>query len=59
VTAVLDAGLVLTGLVEHDSVPWRALAQIIDLGSGEWQLPEHRERLPLTFTLQARRPGAT
>jgi SAM-dependent methyltransferase len=59
VTAVLDAGLVLTGLVEHDSVPWRALPQMINVGSGEWQLPEHRERLPLTFTLQACRPGAT
>ena len=24
VTALLDAGMVLTGLVEHDSVPWDA-----------------------------------
>jgi hypothetical protein len=25
VTALLDAGLVMTGLTEHDSVPWEAL----------------------------------
>jgi SAM-dependent methyltransferase len=57
VTALLGAGLVLTGLSEHDSVPWRALPQMVSEGGGEWQLPDHRERLPLTFTAQARKPG--
>ncbi len=57
VTALLDADLVLTGLTEHDSVPWRALPQMVSEGGGEWQLPDHRERLPLTFTVQARKPG--
>lgn len=54
VTALLDAGLRLTMLQEHDSVPWKAFTQGMVAGDlGEWRLAEHRERLPLTYTLQA------
>ena len=57
VTALLDHGLVLTGLVEHDSVPWNALpGQMTELGSGEWRLTDRPERLPHSYTLQAVRP---
>lgn len=57
VTALLDQGLVITGLVEHDSAPWEALPgkmRVDDLG--EWRLREQPERLPCTYTLQARLP---
>ncbi|WP_305786929.1 class I SAM-dependent methyltransferase [Symbioplanes lichenis] len=55
VTAVLDAGLTLTGLVEHDSVPWEALpGQMTLLPGGEWQLTDRPGRLPHTYTLQAK-----
>jgi SAM-dependent methyltransferase len=58
VTAVLEAGLTLTGLVEHTSVPWQALPQgMHEIGGGEWQLDERPERLPHTYTLQAVRPA--
>jgi SAM-dependent methyltransferase len=42
VTALLDAGLVLTGLTEHDSVPWRAFPgeTMVSAGGGEWRLAE-------------------
>ena len=55
VSALLDEGLVLTQLVEHDTVPWDALpGQMEQTGElREWQLVEHREWLPLTYTLQA------
>ncbi|GIF03654.1 class I SAM-dependent methyltransferase [Actinoplanes siamensis] len=54
VTAVLAAGLTLTGLVEHQSVPWNALpGRMRRLGNGEWQLADRPERLPHTYTLQA------
>ena len=55
VSALLDEGLVLTQLVEHDTVPWEALpGQMEQTGElREWQLVEHREWLPLTYTLQA------
>lgn len=59
VTAVLDAGLVLTGLVEHDSVPWEAVpgAMTRDDETGEYRLTERPERLPASFTLTATKPG--
>lgn len=59
VTALLDRGLVLTQLVEHDSVPWEALPgqMVRDPVDEEWRLTERPERLPLTYTLQAVKPG--
>lgn len=55
VTAVLDSGLRLTGLDEHDSVPWEALPGLmrLDPGTGEYRLQRRPERLPATFTLTA------
>lgn len=59
VTALLDEGLQLAELVEHDSVPWEALpGRMHQAGElHEWHLDEHPERLPLTYTLQAVKPG--
>ncbi len=58
VTAVLDAGLELTSLTEHDSVPWDALpgALVLDEDLREYRLRDRPERLPATFTLTARKP---
>jgi SAM-dependent methyltransferase len=54
VTALLDAGLTLTSLVEHDSAPWEALpGMMVKHDDGEWRLRERPERLPLTYTLSA------
>jgi SAM-dependent methyltransferase len=54
VTALLDAGLTLTGLVEHRSVPWEALPGLMTtVDGGEWRLADRPERLPHTYTLQA------
>ncbi|MEV4129432.1 class I SAM-dependent methyltransferase [Nocardia sp. NPDC049707] len=56
VTALLEHGMTITGLVEHRSVPWEALpGQMTCESNGEWRLSEHPERLPLTYTLQAQR----
>jgi SAM-dependent methyltransferase len=58
VGAVLAAGLELTALEEHDTVPWNALpGQMHDTGRGEFQLSDRPERLPHTYTLQARKPA--
>jgi SAM-dependent methyltransferase len=57
VTALLDHGLTLTMLVEHDSVPWEALPGMMEpLPGGEWRLTDRPERLPHSYTLQATRP---
>ncbi len=61
VGALLDRGLVLTELVEHDSVPWEALPgwMVRSAEDGEWRLRERPERLPLTYTLQAVKPAVS
>lgn len=54
VTAVLDAGMRLTMLEEHDSVPWDAVpGQMEDVGRGEYRIIDRPWRLPHTYTLQA------
>jgi SAM-dependent methyltransferase len=54
VTALHEAGLRLTGLVEHDSVPWEALrGQMTRDDRGEWRLSDRPWRLPASYTLQA------
>jgi len=55
VTALLEAGLTITTLVEHQSVPWNALpGKMREVGEfHEWQLIDRPERLPHSYTLQA------
>jgi len=57
ITALLVHGMEITGLVEHDSVPWEALPGQMtrDAGTKEWRLTANPERLPATYTLQARK----
>jgi SAM-dependent methyltransferase len=54
VTALSEAGLDLTMLVEHDSAPWEALPGHMErLELDEWRLADRPVRLPHTYTLQA------
>jgi SAM-dependent methyltransferase len=54
VTALLEHGMEITGLVEHQSVPWEALpGQMICGDDGEWRLDHDPLRIPLSYTLQA------
>ncbi|HKG49055.1 MAG TPA: class I SAM-dependent methyltransferase [Actinomycetales bacterium] len=53
-TALTDAGIRVTGLVEHDSVPWDALpGQMTRDDRGEFRLTDRPERLAASYTLQA------
>ena len=58
-TALFDADVHLTSLVEHDSMPWEALpGQMVQEGEfDEWFLKERRDRVPMTYTLQAVKRG--
>lgn len=58
VQAVLDAGLVLTKLVELQYCDWLSLPAVMEITDrdGAAVLREGRERAPLTYTLQAVRP---
>jgi SAM-dependent methyltransferase len=54
VTSLLDAGMSITGLTEHDSVPWEALPGHMDhLDGDEWRLRDRPWRVPHSYTLQA------
>jgi len=54
VTALVDEGLQVTGLAEHDSVPWDALpGQMTKDDRGEWRLTDRPWRLAASYTLQA------
>ena len=58
VTALLEEGMDITALTEHDSVPWDALPGKMDkAGDGEWRLADQPWRLPHTYTLQAVKRG--
>lgn len=58
ISALLEHGLQITGLVEHDSIPWEALPGQMSLNAaGEWSLDKDRWRLPLSYTLQAVKQG--
>ena len=60
VTALLDSGLAITMLAEHDSVPWEALpGQMTRDDHGEWRLADRPWRLPCSYTLQAVKRGGT
>jgi 2-polyprenyl-3-methyl-5-hydroxy-6-metoxy-1,4-benzoquinol methylase len=57
-TALLTRGLLITGFVEHDSVPWDALpGQMETLGNGEHRLADRPWRLAHSYTLQAIKPA--
>ena len=56
VMAVIDAGLALELLAEHDSLPWDALPGLMVADErGEYSLADRPERLPASFTLIASR----
>jgi SAM-dependent methyltransferase len=58
ITSLLDAEMTITGLVEHDSVPWDAQpGQMEEIGGGEWRLKDRPWRLPHSYTLQAVKSG--
>jgi SAM-dependent methyltransferase len=56
ITALIDEGMSITAFEEHDSIPWVALeGQMEPIGDGEFRLIDRPERLPHSYTLQARK----
>lgn len=54
VTALLDRGLRIDALVEHDSVPWDALpGRLTQRPDGEFALTEQPSVMPLSYTIRA------
>lgn len=57
VTAVLDHGLRVVSLIEHDWTVHQRFPWLVETGNHRWEIPADRPRVPLTFTLLAERPG--
>jgi hypothetical protein len=55
VQAVIDAGLTVTALREHRELEWQGLPHLVEGADGKWRLAEQPDRLPLMFTLEARK----
>jgi SAM-dependent methyltransferase len=56
VQAVIDVGLRVTALREHQFCEWQPLPSFVETEEGTWVMPDGRERMPLMFTLEARKP---
>jgi len=56
VTGLIDAGLTLRWLHEHDAVPWRMFKLLVEGADGLWRWPD-KPWLPLGFSLRAERPA--
>ena len=54
---LLDAGLTITMFHEHDVLPWRGLPLLVPATDRLWCLPDGHARVPLSFSLRARRTG--
>lgn len=58
VTALINSGLRIDLLLEHDSVPWEALPGLMtERPGGEWALTERSGVMPLTYTIRATKPA--
>jgi len=58
VAALLDAGLVITGLQEHREPEWEGLPPMMLGADGRWRLPEaQRDLVPMMYSLWARKAG--
>lgn len=52
--ALARAGMRLSAIEEHDTVPWNAIGGAMEeVGGGEFRLRDRPARLPMTYTLQA------
>lgn len=55
IMALIGAGLTITGLTEHEALPWQLFGNMSRGVDGLYRLPEGHPALPLAFTLTARK----
>jgi SAM-dependent methyltransferase len=58
IQALLNAGLVIMAFAEGKTIPWKALPTLISTPAG-YVLPDNPDRLPLEFSIVARRDDGT
>jgi hypothetical protein len=52
---LLDAGLAITMFREHEVMPWRGLRSLVPASEGMWRLPDGVPRIPLSYSLRAKK----
>jgi SAM-dependent methyltransferase len=57
VGALLESGLRLDFLHEHETLPWRYFPMMVPAGERLYRLPDGHPALPLAFSLRASKPG--
>jgi SAM-dependent methyltransferase len=55
--ALLQSGLRLDFLHEHEALPWQFFPMMVPDGERLYRLPDGHPRLPLAFSLRATKPG--
>ena len=53
--SLIDAGLTITMFREHEALPWRGLECLMPAADRLWRLPPGLPRLPLSFSLRAKK----
>jgi SAM-dependent methyltransferase len=54
---LVDAGMTITMFREHEILPWKALTCMVPASERMWRLPDAYPRMPLAFSLRARKSG--
>jgi SAM-dependent methyltransferase len=55
--ALIDAGLTIVMFHEHEVLPWQGLRSLVPASDRLWRLPDGHPRIPLSFSLRARKEG--
>ena len=55
--ALIDAGLTITMFREHEALVWQGVPSLVPASDRLWRLPDGHPRVPLSFSLRARKAG--
>jgi SAM-dependent methyltransferase len=55
--SLIGASLAITMFREHDVLPWQGLPILVPASDRLWRLPEGYPRIPLSYSLRARKPA--
>jgi SAM-dependent methyltransferase len=53
--SLIDSGLAITMFREHEVLPWQGLPCLVPAAERMWRLPDGHVRIPLSFSLRARK----
>jgi hypothetical protein len=54
---LIDAGLAITMFREYEVLPWQALPSLVPASGRMWRLPDGMPRIPLSYSVRAKKGG--